>query len=79
MLSVTQIRTVQWEREVSELSDLNMMSLATTMMKSPRFWTELANGEWRSNNIVHAGRSYLVVYSCLSAEDDIVLEIMQVQ
>ena len=28
---------------------------------------------------VHEGRNYLLVYTCLTAEDDIVLEIMQVQ
>jgi len=79
MLSVSQIRTIQWEREVSELSDLDMLSLAATIMIAPQFWTELVNGQWRSNHVVHEGRSYLVVYSCLTAEDDIVLEIMQVQ
>ena len=79
MLSLTQLRTIQWEREVSELSDSNMLALAETMMNAPQFWTELVNGQWRSNHIVHDGRRYLVVYSCLAADDDIVLEIMQIQ
>lgn len=79
MLSVSQLRTIQWEREVSELSDSKMLSLPDTVLNSPQFWVELVNGQWRSDHVVHEGRSYLVVYSCLTAEDDIVLEIMQVR
>lgn len=56
-----------------------MLSFTEAMMNSPQFWTDLVNGQWRSNHIVHEGLVYLVVYSCLTAEDDIVLEIMQVQ
>ena len=79
MLSLTQLRTIQWEREVADLSDSEMMSLAEAMMNLPHFWTELSNGQWRSDHVEYGGRSYFVVYSCLNAEDDIVLEVMQVQ
>lgn len=79
MLSVTQVRTIQWSRDASELDDARVLDIATAMFNSPIFWIDLEDGQMRSERIVHDGRSYLVIYFCLTVDDDIVLEIMQVQ
>ncbi len=78
MLSVTQARTIQWSRDASELDDSTMVDIASDMLNAPRFWTDLKDGQMRSDHIVHDGRNYLVLYYCLSPEDDIVLQIMDI-
>ncbi len=79
MLSVEQIRTIQWEREAAELEDSEMVAIADAMLNTSSFWTDLYDGEMRSGRIVLGGRSVLVMYFCLNAEDDILLQIVNVQ
>ena len=79
MLSVSQLRTIQWTRETSHLDSVQMLAVANTMLNSPPFWTSLKEGQIRSDHVIHDGRSYLIVYVCLTGEDEILLEILQVQ
>jgi hypothetical protein len=79
MLSVSQLRTIQWSRETSQLDSVQMLAVANTMLNSPPFWTSLEEGQIRSDHVVDDGRAYLIVYVCLTAEDEILLEILQVQ
>ena len=79
MLSVEQIRTIQWEREAAELEDSEMVAIANAMLNTSSFWTDLYDGEMRSGRIVLGERSVLVTYFCLNAEDDVLLQIVNVQ
>lgn len=79
MLSVSQLRTIQWTRETSQIDSIQMLAVANTMLISPPFWTNLKEGQIRSDHVLYDGRSYLIVYVCLTAEDEILLEILQVQ
>ena len=79
MLSVVQTRTIQWERDVSSLDDTGMMSIANAMLYTPSFWTDLKDGEMRSDTIILDERSILVMCFCLNAVDDILLQVVNVQ
>lgn len=79
MLSVDQTRTVQWERDVAEFRDTEMIAIGNAILKAPHFWMDLEAGPVRSERINHDDRALLVLYICLTAEDDIVLEIMHIQ
>ena len=79
MLSVEQVRTVQWERDVGEFSDTEMIAIGNAILKAPHFWMDLEAGPVLSDRIIHDGRSLLVLYVCLHAEDNIVLEVIHIQ
>lgn len=79
MLSVSQIRPVQWERDCSELDDTDMVTLADTVLNSPEFWMNLKVGAVRSDTVFLDGSALLVLYGCLSVEDEILLQIVHVQ
>lgn len=79
MLSVEQTRTIQWDRDVAELEDAEMIEIASVMLNVPSFWTDLKDGEMRSGTIDLDERSILVMCFCLSAADDILLQIINVQ
>jgi len=79
MLSVVQSRAIQWERDVSELHDTEMITIANAMLNSPSFWTDLRDGEMRSDIVVIEERSVLVMCFCLNAEDDLLLQLVNVQ
>ena len=79
MLRVFQTRTIQWDRGASELEDFEMTSIATDMLNVPDIWTELEIGNARTYEIYHNGRRMVAVIDCLSAEDDMHLQILSVQ
>ncbi len=79
MLSVEQSRTVQWERDVAEFSDTEMIAIGNAILKAPHFWMDLETGPVLSDRINHDGSTLLVLYVCLDAEDDIVLEVLHIQ
>ena len=56
MLSVFQTRTIQWDREASELDDVQMTSIAASMLNHPDFWTELEIGKAATHTFEHEGR-----------------------
>lgn len=78
MLSVEQTRTIQWDRDVSELEDSEMVAIANAMLNVPLFWTDLRDGEMRSGTIVLDEQSVLVMCFCLNATEDILLQVVNV-
>ena len=76
---VFQTRTIQWDRDATELTDAEMTSIATTMLNIPSFWTDLETGKAETYTFSHEGRRALVVFFCLSAIDDIQLQILNFQ
>lgn len=79
MLSVFQTRTVQWDREASDLDDALMTSIATMMLNEPVFWTDLELGKAQTHTVLHEGNRTLIVAVCLNPIDDIQLQILNVQ
>ena len=79
MLSVEQTRTIQWDRDVSELEDSEMVAIANAMLNSTSFWTDLYDGEMRSGTVFLDERSVFVMCFCLNPADDILLQIVNVQ
>ncbi len=79
MLSVEQTRTIQWDRDVAELEDSEMMAIAGAMLNSTSLWTDLYSGKLVSDTINQGKRSILVMCYCLNAEDDLLLQIVNVQ
>ena len=79
MLRVFQTRTIQWDREASELDDVQMTSIATLMLNEPVFWADLEIGKAQSHVVKHENIFVLVVVDCLNPADDIQLQILSVQ
>ena len=79
MLSVVQTRTIQWDRDVAALNDAEMVAIANAMLNIPSFWADLSEDDLRSGTVSLGERSKLVMCFCLDAEDDILLQIVNVQ
>ena len=79
MLEVSQTRTIQWERQVSELTDSEMVSLASEMLAMPAIWSSLYAGQLRTETVSHNERRMWLTYMCIEPGDDILLEILHVQ
>ena len=56
-----------------------MTSIATTMLNILSVWTDLETGKAETYTFNHEGRRALVVFFCLSAIDDIQLQILNFQ
>lgn len=79
MLEVTQTRTIQWEREVSELSDSEMVEIAREALAAPLAWTGIETDEFRTVTVSLQSRRVWLMCVCIEAEDDLLLEILHVR